>query len=316
MLCIAALFIWLSLGKLSYNERNNIWKTIKKSNKIWILVSMAIGVFSHWIRAVRWNFLLKPLGQKIPKTTSFASIMAGYFANLGIPRTGEVLRASLVHKKTKIPFQQLFGTIITERLVDMLMLIIITCISVIINTGLIITFFESNNINPLKLIIFLASIPLICFFLLKLFNKLKSNRFKKIIHFIKDLIESIVSIKKMPQKQYFIFLTVLIWLCYIAMFYAIKYSIDGTESMTLPMIIVTFVIGSFAMTISNGGLGAFPFSIASTLVFFGYKNTDSEAFGWILWSSQTIINIILGVLGLIYFAFFAKKNSILPHQEN
>lgn len=94
------------------------------------------------------------------------------------------------------------------------------------------------------------------------------------------------------------------------MFFVTKYCIEGTSEISLSIIIVTFVIGSFAMTISNGGLGAFPFFIATTLTTLNIKNTDSEAFGWLLWSSQTFLNILFGIFGLLYFSFFSKKHYI------
>lgn len=315
MLLVASFFIWLSLGRISAEDRIRIWETIVNSKKSWIVLSMCIGAFSHWLRAVRWNYLLKPLDQKISTTAAFFSIMAGYFANLGIPRTGEVLRASLVSKKEKVPFQQLFGTIITERLIDLIMLLSITGISVLINTELINTFLKENNIDPVKTILILIALGFCGYLFFVLSKRFKNSKTEKIICFINELIESIASVKKMPQKQYFIILTVFIWLCYIVMFFVAKYSIKGTEEITLSMIVITFVIGSFAMTISNGGLGAFPFSIATALIAFNIEKVDGEAFGWLLWSSQTALNIILGSVGLLYFTFFGKKNSIFQHSK-
>ncbi len=315
MLAIASFFIWLSLGRISHEDRERIWHTIRDSKKLWILLSMAIGVLSHWIRAVRWNFLLKPLNHSIPNVASFASIMSGYFANLGIPRTGEILRASLIHKKENIPFQQLFGTIITERLIDMVMLLSITALSILINTDLILSFLKDNNINPLQIVLVLALLPLCFYITLKLIKKFKHSKLQKITRFISELIESVISVKKMPQKQYFIILTVLIWVCYIAMFFITKYSIEATSDISLSKIIVIFVIGSFAMAVTNGGLGFFPFSIATALVAFQIESNDGEAFGWLLWTSQTFLNIVLGIFGLIYFSFFGKKKVYFPNSN-
>lgn len=307
MLAIASFFIWLSLGRISEAERSKIWEAILKSNKGWIFLSMLIGLFSHWIRAVRWNFLLAPLNFKISKIDSFFSIMAGYLTNLGIPRTGEVLRATLIHKKEAIPFQKLFGTIVTERLVDLVMLLSVTGLSVLLNSKLILDFLEEFNINPLKTLIILVVLVIVTYAVFKLLPKIKTKRLSKITQFIQELIESISSIKKMPKKQYFIVYTVLIWLSYIAMFFVAKYALNDTSEITLTTVVVIFVIGSFAMTLSNAGLGAFPFSIASALLVFGVDNTSGEAFGWLLWTSQTLLNIVFGGLGLLYFAFFGKK---------
>lgn len=315
MLAIAIFFIWLSLGRISQEDRLRIWNTMLASKKIWLILSMFIGALAHWIRAIRWNYLLNPLNYTIPRISSFASIMAGYFANLGIPRTGEILRATLIHKKEKIPFQQLFGTIITERLIDLFMLLLITLLSILINTDLILSFLKENHINPLKTISIVGILIIGGYLFSKLIHRFKTSKNDKLLNFIKELFEGISSIKKMPKKQYFIVLTVLIWICYIAMFFVTKYCIEGTSQISLSAIIITFVIGSFAMTISNGGLGAFPFFITATLTNFNVENTDSEAFGWLLWSSQTFLNIVLGIFGLLYFTFFAKKNIILQNPK-
>lgn len=316
MLIIAVFFIWLSLGRISYEDRLHIWNTMLTSKKIWLITSMLIGVLAHWIRAIRWNYLLQPIGYTIPKASAFSSIMAGYFANLGIPRTGEILRASLIHKKEKIPFQQLFGTIITERFIDLLMLLLITLISISINTDILLSFLEENNINPIKTISIISALIIGGYLFFKLINKFKTFKNQKILNFITDLFEGISSIKKMPNKQHFIILTIMIWICYVAMFFVTKYCIDGTSKIPLSVIIITFVIGSFAMTISNGGLGAFPFFIAATLTNFNIENTDSEAFGWLLWSSQTFLNILLGILGLLYFTFSNKKTLYYQNLKN
>lgn len=236
------------------------------------------------------------------------AVMAGYLANLGIPRSGEVLRGATVASYEKIPFEKVFGTIISERVADLLMLLLIILITLLFQYDQLLYFFEENNINPIISIVVLLIFIFFGFWVVKFIRNSTSPRFKKIKEFLNGILEGMISILKMKNSAAFIFHTVFIWIMYIAMFFVVKYAITGTETLTLSSILVAFIVGSFAISVTNGGIGVYPIAVGAILMVFGVNQQDGEAFGWVIWGTQTFLNLVLGGLSLIFLPILNKTN--------
>lgn len=285
--------------KTSPENREQILFYIKEADVFWVSVSLLLGIIGHVSRAIRWNYLLEPLGYRPKLINNILMIFMAYLANLGVPRTGEILRATALTTYEGVPFEKGFGTIVTERVIDLIMLLIVVIITLFLQTDIIITFFEQRGFNASGLIIlgiagFAAG--LIFFLFIK---KSKNAIAQKIKTFVKGLLDGVFSIFKMRKKWAFVFHTILIWACYIGMMWVIKYTVPETAHLSLNEIMVAFVFGAFAMATTNGGVGLFPILVSKALGLFGISSVSGDAFGWIMWIAQTLMNIVFGAISFI-----------------
>lgn len=309
-LALGIFFVWYSLANTTAEERANIWLNIKNANLIWVFVSMFLGFLSHLIRANRWILLLKPLNNKPKLHNCFFAVMFGYLANLGIPRSGEFLRGATYAGYTNLSFEQSFGTIITERLIDFIMLFSIIGITFLLQADELIYYLEVNNINPLYTLIYLI-VGLILLIIFTRLLKLTQNKLiLKARNFLLGLTQGVKSVFQLKQKWWFLVQTFAIWILYIAMFWVIKFAIPGTYELSFGAAMVGFVAGSFAMSLTSGGIGLYPLAIASVYKLFDIPLEVGQAFGWILWTAQTLLVVILGSISALLLPVVNKNNSL------
>jgi len=243
------------------------------------------------------------------------AVMIAYFANLGIPRSGEILRATTLTTYEGIPFQKAFGTIVAERIADLIMSFIFIFIALALQFEMIVNAASPviNSIqNKIKtnptIIIIGISITILAGLIGYIFLKNSKNIFvKKITNFIIGLKEGVLSIVTMKKKWAFIAHTIFIWTMYFLMFYVIFFAVKDTENTPLSTAIVAFVTGSFTMAATNGGLGSFPLVIQETLNLFNISNQSGLAIGWIMWGAQTLLNIVFGIISFFYLPIYNRK---------
>ena len=294
--------VWFSIGKFNSEERIQLWNQIVNADQNWIWLSILISIISHLSRAYRWGFLLNPIGYKSNTLVNFCALMVGYTTNLVIPRSGEFVKTGLVSKHSKIPYQKLFGTVITERLLDLVMLLLIVCVGFLMNTQLLIQYIETSKIQPEKTLLLIGVICItliIGFLILKKVEIAFFNKFKKMFN---ELYEGVLSIFKLKNWLSFTFHTCFIWTCYVLMFYVVKFGVTGTHELEISGVIIAFIAGAFAISTTNGGIGAYPIMVGLATSLFGIDKLNGEAYGWIIWGSQTILNIILGLVCYIYLS--------------
>lgn len=235
------------------------------------------------------------------------AIFVGYLANLGVPRSGEVLRASSLTTYEKVPFQKSFGTIIAERVIDVIMLLLVVLITAILQTEIIANYFAEKNINYLKLIVIASVLIVGGLVFLLLIKKAKSGFLLKVKNFVFELLEGVLSIFKMKKKWLFLFYTLCIWILYIAMFWVIKFSIPETASLPVNAILASFVAGAFAMSATNGGIGLYPIAVSKILLIYGISKASGDAFGWIMWTAQTIMVVFFGALSFLLLPIYNRN---------
>ncbi|NJW52939.1 lysylphosphatidylglycerol synthase transmembrane domain-containing protein [Salinimicrobium oceani] len=306
-LLIGIFLIWYSLSSATPQERQELWNNIKLADMKWVVLSVIFGILSHVSRAYRWKYLLEPLGYRPRFANSFMAVMAGYLANLGIPRSGEVLRGATLSTYEKVPFDKAFGTIVSERIADLTMLLIITIFGFLIQTEHLITYFSTNNINPFVSIGILLAIIFCGILFLNLVRKSSHRFMQKIREFARGLLEGMRSILRMKKKKEFLFHTLFIWLMYLLMFYIIKFAIPETHSLTIAGFMAAFIVGSFAISTTNGGIGVYPIAMGAVLLLFGINQQAGEAFGWIMWGSQTLMVLVLGGFSLLFLPIYNQK---------
>ncbi len=302
-LALGGLLVWYSLSEISLVTLKTYFK---EANYGWILLGLFFGLLSHISRAYRWKFMLEPLGFKPKFTNSILAVFIGYLVNLALPRAGEISRATVMKNYEGIPFEKGFGTIVAERIADLIMMLLIITITLFVQFDFIYDIL-TKNFNPSKIIIAL-SILIVGFFIFSSFVKKATSGFLlKIKIFFTGLIEGLTSIFKMKSKWYFIFHTVFIWVMYIAMFWA---TIPAISGLNVPFggILIGFIAGGFSIAATNGGVGLYPVAVASALALFGIDKVTGNAFGWIMWTSQTAMIIIFGGLAFLLLPVFNKNN--------
>ena len=300
-------FIYLSVVMTSDEERKLIISYIINADLKYIISAIVFGILSHLSRAFRWKFLLNPLGYYPRFINSILAVLVSYIANLGIPRSGEILRATTLSNYEKIPFEKLFGTIIAERLIDFIILLSLIFLTLSLQFESIWEILREKTFDLQKLIAVIFILLLIFFCLKKFLGKNNSKILTKIKAFIEGLIEGIMSIKNMPYKLAFASHTIFIWTMYFSMFYIIKWTIPEMQNLQIIQMLPSFVIGGLTLTATNGGIGIYPLSVAMTLSSFGISNESGLAFGWIVWTSQTLMIIFFGSLSFFILPLVNRK---------
>ncbi|MCM4155222.1 lysylphosphatidylglycerol synthase transmembrane domain-containing protein [Gramella sp. AN32] len=306
-LSLGIFLIWYSLSSSTPQERENLWSSIKSANKFWIALSFFLGTISHMSRAYRWKYLLEPMGYKTRFLNRFMAVMVAYLANFGIPRSGEILRGVTLATYEKVPFEKGFGTIISERVADLIILMLVVALALILQTDDLLAYLQDQNIQPLNtFLIFIGAISL-GILALNVIKKSTWKPFLKIKSLAKGLLEGMKSIFHMKDKWPFIFHTIFIWSLYVLMFFVIKHSIPETSNVPAGIIMAAFVVGSFAVSATNGGIGVYPVAVGSILYFFGVDKSGAEAFGWISWATQTLVVVVFGGLAFILLPIYNNK---------
>lgn len=226
-------------------------------------------------------------------------VLISYFANLGIPRSGEILRATALTTYEKVPFEKGFGTIVTERVIDLLMLLLVIVITLLLQTDIILAFLEEKGVNLIGAFGILLVGIVGLFVATAVIRKSKSAMAQKLKAFLNGLLDGVLSVFKMKKKWPFIFHTFFIWAAYIGMFWVIKHTVSETISLSLSELLVAFVGGAFAMSTTNGGIGLYPIAVSAALGIFGISSVSGDAFGWIMWIAQTLMVVVFGTISFI-----------------
>jgi glycosyltransferase 2 family protein len=276
------------------------------ANYNYVSVALFVAFLGYVFRAYRWKYTLAEVGSTPGFLINFIAVSIGYFVNLGIPRSGEVSRALILKKYKEVPFDKAFGTIIAERIVDFIILLLLILTSVILEFSTLKSFLISKiPFNLLIVLCVIACLGIFCAFYVYQYSKWKY------IILLKSKIEGIkegaLSVYNMPTKGPFLFYTILIWSSYILMFYLTVYSLESTKIMSLGTTIVAFVIGGLVMTFTNGGFGFFPVLIGEILLLYGIPYEAGNALGWIIWTSQLLITVVLGIFSFLALPIVGKK---------
>ena len=301
-LALGGFLVWYSLSDISLKILGTYFK---EANYSYIFLGLFFGVLSHLSRAYRWKFMLAPLGFKPKFANSILAVLVGYLVNLALPRAGEISRATVMTNYENIPFEKGFGTIVAERIADLIMMLSILAITLFVQFDFIYELL-TKNFNPTKIIIGLAILSIGFFIFTSFVKKATSGFLLKIKTFVAGLIEGVTSIFKMKNKWAFIFHTLFIWTMYVAMFWATIPAIEGLE-VPFGGILIGFIAGGFSIAATNGGIGLYPIAVASALALFDIPAETATAFGWIMWTAQTAMIIIFGGLAFLCLPIYNKN---------
>lgn len=320
LLGVGILLVWLSFRSV-WTEKEKILDSFKSANYFWVGISVLISFFSHFLRAYRWNYLLKPAGYSVKPANALGAVLVGYFANYGLPRMGEITRCTLVTKYDDVPFEVALGTVITERIVDMLLLIVIFFLTLFAQFSqlkeLTVTYLydplilKLNGISehPTKFII-LISILLVGAIALFVIRKKISGLLKgKFGNIIKGFGKGLSSVKDIDKKFQFIVLSLAIWASYFYSLYVCFFAFEGTSNLGHSECLAILLFGTLGVVFSPGGLGAYPAIVTALLIYYGIEQISAFSFPWMTWTSQFILIVVLGLLSLILLPIINKSKA-------
>jgi uncharacterized protein (TIRG00374 family) len=296
--------IYYQYSQFTPKQLTQIKRYFVTADYFYIGLSLFIALFGFLSRGYRWKYSLSHMGYSSRFSNNVLAVCIGYFINLTIPRSGEISRALLVRKYDDIPFDKAFGTIVAERIVDFMIFLLFVLATLIFQFDVLKSFILATI--PLRQLLwigiggagFLAVLVWVWIYAeWTIIIRLKQK--------VSGLAEGIKSVFVMRDRWAFIGHSFFIWFTYFAMFYVTIYALPETSSIGIGACITAFVFGSLAIGFTNSGFGAYPLLIAQIFVLYGVPDTAGTAFGWLVWTSQTLL--IIG-LGLLSFALLPVVN--------
>lgn len=322
-LLLGLYIFWYFWSSFDQEQKDNFIQVFQEADYFWVFAALVIGFISHLSRAMRWKYALKPLGHQPSTFNSYNAIMVGYIANIVVPRMGEASRAGVLKATDNVPFDKGFGSIVAERVIDVI------CLGIITGTALIFNFDKvhelylilkepkqsaeaDGGISMLMILGVVAIVGLIGFFVLL---KVKPQLKDKIKKFLMGLKDGFLSILKMKDRVPYIMHTLVIWVCYVGMFWVVFFATDFTKELPASAIMIGFVAGTIGFIITQGGIGTYPIMVGSVVTFYrtpellltsGASGQD-VGFGMLVWASQTILIVVLGLTSLALVQKKKKK---------
>lgn len=306
--------MWFALKGMEFKK---IAGYFSKANYLWVFAASIFGILAYWFRAIRWNLLLEPMGYEISRSNSFWTISFGYLMNLTIPRSGELARSTALFGVENVPVEKSFGTIILERVVDLICMMGFLGLTLIFKYKAIVAFYdyvtkqkeqsgvESSN-SKLYIVAGIFAVFAILFFLFR--KKLSQfSIYQKVIDFGKGIIHGLTSIFKMKQKGKFIAYTLGIWVSYYLAAYLVCFALPETSQFTFADGFFIIVVGTLGMMVpASGGIGAFHFAlkIGIMALFLSMGKNPEEggevglSYAFISHTMQLVIMLVMGVISI------------------
>ena len=298
--------VYFSFANTSEADRMQIIAAIKQADLRFVFLSLVFGAFSHLSRAYRWNYLLRPLGYRPTFMMRILTVMISYFSNLGIPRSGEVLRATALATYADVPFQKSFGTIVTERIIDLIMLFSLIGLGFVLQGELLLEVIGNPSLDGM-LLVWMVLAATVFFFGIRQLKRAQHALAVKIIRFFTGLWQGMLSIREIKHKWAFVGHTLFIWAMYLMMFWVVTLALPETSGLSFSALIPAFVAGGFAMSATNGGIGLYPIAVAAVLQAFDIPYPQALAFGWVMWTGQTVMVVVFGSLSFLLLPVLSKK---------
>ncbi len=312
---------WWSLKDLNHEEKSQI-KTALGHARYWLIVPVfLILLLSFWIRALRWKLLITSLGYRSRTDNTLFAVMVGYLTNLAIPRLGEILKCTLLARYEKIPADKLVGTVILERIIDTISLLIVFAITFAIQpsiyTDLINALFHSPH-DPEKKkipgILIAGTLVGIIIIVVLLWMVIRKKTFADVIALSKGISKSVwqgvSAVQHLKRRGLFLFYTIVVWLCYFFSTYTGFFALQETQHYGIKEAFAVLSAGSVGVIVTPGGIGAYALLIQKTMELYGLEQGIALAFGWILWLVQTLIILIGGIFSFVAIPYFNKRKIV------
>jgi uncharacterized protein (TIRG00374 family) len=310
--------LWYSFRHMTDDQMEQLKDSFRQTKYIYLIPVLCTLMLAHFSRSMRWRILMSPFGFKPKRINVFFAVMIGYFFNLLVPRLGEVMKCTTLARYEKIPPDKLIGTIVAERALDLICLVLVVIVTVAVQFDVVghytIQLFsgllknKSGSYSYLKMGIFVLSVVVLVVALKWLFNRYGSKGFLlKVKHFFRGIWEGLISFTKVQEKGWFLFHTVLIWTMYLVSIYIGFFAFPQIEHLGIKGSLSVLTFGSIGMIIPTpGGMGSYQYIIQKTLPLYDVNEISAFAFGNVLWGAQTIILVVFGVLSLVLLPLFNR----------
>lgn len=330
-LALGAFFLYLAFRNADAEE---IWQAVREVKTGWLLTSLSVGLFSHFLRGVRWRMQLKASGYGPSHRNLFAAVMTGYLVNQALPRAGEIARCSVLYKSDRVPLTKALGTVVIERVFDLLILVFLIMLAFVLEFETIQRFLnevfgasaEASSGPPLWLLV-MGGLAVLGLALAWVFRQvlLQLPLVQRLFAFGKEMVQSALSIRYLENPWLFVLYTFTIWLCYWMMTYIAFFSMDGFTQVEMPLLylsLITTVMGGIGMAMPvPGGTGPYHFAVKFTFIALlvggsrEFAETLGQSFAVVMHSSQLIMMVVAGLIGYLYLWLKPPVDSSLPAQE-
>ena len=314
--------VWLvfkTYNDLSDTQKDELFTAFRMADMRWLILATIIGWSAHVSRGWRWRYLLSPLGHRPGFWNCYHAVMIGYFMNMFIQRAGEASRAVSLYRSEKVPFEQGFGTVLAERVVDTLMLGAIAVITVLFQLDKLDLFKARiaeyrNSQGPaaaggfpwFTVILVAVALAMSTGIYLVITRPALRARAMDLLRGFGEGLRAVLSTK---HKGAFILHTVFIWGAYLAMFKIGFYCLPSMVDVPFAGILAGFIMGAVGIVLVQGGIGVYPALVALTVGMYmsptpggELLRPDALAMGWLLWLAQTLMVIVLGGVSLLLTA--------------
>jgi uncharacterized protein (TIRG00374 family) len=320
---LGVFLVWLSVRNFTDDQWASIGKAIREADYLWVGISMLLGLLAHMSRAARWKMLMQPLGHNPSLANTFFGVTIGYIANYAFPRLGEVTRCGVLTRYEKIPFEESFGTVVAERIIDMITMLLFFFFTLAVQFTEIYSQVELIILDPLsrKLSVLMANKPvfyiavggllfgfLALFLLRKRIKNMFSGKMKKILT---GFGEGFRSVRKVKRPWLFIAHSLFIWLMYYASVHVIFMAFGETSHLGVKAGLAVLMFGTLGVIFTPGGIGAYPLLVTQVLLsLYGIREEMGTAFGWVTWTSQFVLILVLGLLSLVLLPLFNRGKAV------
>ena len=287
---------WFFYSGLTQDEKDAIPVAFANANYFWVFLALVTAWLGHVSRAYRWKFLMEPLGYKPKLSNMYHATMIGYVLNFTIPRSGEIARPGFLAKKENLPFDKVFGTVVAERIIDVVMLLLIMGgTSLLVGQDVIDELTKRDESSgPPYLFYAIIGLGLLGVLAFVISKKIRSFFLEK----MKGMWEGVRTIFIMKKRIPFILHTIFIWFTYVMLMWLMAQGVLGMENIGIKELLVGFVVGAIAIGITPGGIGLYPIFITAALVYFGYDKDIASSFSIMAWVILTLLLVVLGIYSL------------------
>lgn len=317
-LALTALVIYVIKDKVDWSKLGSSLSEIKYG---WVILSIGLSIISHYLRAYRWKMLMDVGNYRTKTPTLYLAVMTGYLANMAFPRLGEVVRCTVLKEEYDIPVSYSLGTVVTDRLLDLLMLGVTTALLLFFDfqllSGYFVDFVDSKvpflaQYWPVLLLLGAAGLASVIWLIRKAKDdNNQDSLFYKVGSFINNVFSGIKSVGKVKKPALFWLSTIGIWVMYFLMLYVISFGFKATDEMSPTVGLAVLVTGSLGMVAPvNNGIGAYQVFVAEMLLLYGISYNDGFVFAVVSHGSQVVAVVVIGFISLMILNFRKRKKRL------
>ncbi len=321
LFALSMFLMWYALKGIDFQL---VLTQLQNANYLWIVFSLLIAATGYFSRAYRWKMQIDPTGHKASFWSVYNAMMVGYLANLVLPRAGEVVRCTVLKRTDAIPVKVSLGTVITERVIDLVMLFSLITLTFFVEFDRLHDFFtgylndkyesfEQNKFLIYSILGIMVLLTVVAVTLLVIYlNKLRQNAFFiKMVAFARGVLDGVFSISKLENKGAFIFHTLFVWFTYYIMGYIAFFAIPATSGLGLNVALAVFVIGGLGMAAPvQGGIGIFHLMVQSTLLLYGMSKESGMAYALLVHTTQTLLVVVMGGISFVVSMLKSRQQPI------